>query len=127
MLQTLLMQQQASQNNLCKLGGMVQNINQRLSSPPFTVAASSQEPNVRPNSVSNSTSQQLLVKPSEFFSGDATRCGGFLLQCQLSFRGAPQLYSTSISKISYFVSQLTGDTLQWVTSFLLTHDLDSMP
>lgn len=124
MIQKMLLQQQTTQNNLCELGGMIQKINHGLSSSSPTVAAETTEaPNSAPV-MDKPSPHQLLVKPSEFFSGDATRCSSFLLQCKLAFCGAPKLFTSSVEKISYFVTQLTGDALLWATSYLEIHDLN---
>lgn len=127
MLQTLLTQQKSSQSNLRELGGIVFAINPKLSPSHPTSSTIPQEPSPSSNSVSNTMSQQLIVKPSEFSSGNSAHCGGFPLQCKLNFKGAPQLYLFRVSKITYFVSQLKGDALQWANSFLLTDNLDSVP
>lgn len=117
--------QQAAQSNMLELGGMVSSINQRIPSSPPTVPPIPQAPSSNPER--NVVNQQVIIKTSEFFSGDSEHCGGFLLQCKLAFKGSPQLYFSNFSKITYFLSQLKGNALQWANSFLLSHDLDTVP
>lgn len=72
--------QQAAQSNMQELGRMVSAINQRLSPTPPTVSAAPPErspTNTSPEA--NSTTPQTIIKPSEFFSGDADHFRVFLL------------------------------------------------
>uniref|UniRef100_A0A3B5QBI2 DUF4939 domain-containing protein n=1 Tax=Xiphophorus maculatus TaxID=8083 RepID=A0A3B5QBI2_XIPMA len=49
----------------------------------------------------------------EKFSGEQGGCGGFLLQCSLSFNRSPLAYPHDEAKISFVLGLLTGKALRW--------------
>jgi len=49
----------------------------------------------------------------EPFSGDATKCRGFVLQCSLVFLQRPQTFPTDSAKIPYVIGLLRGRALAW--------------
>uniref|UniRef100_A0A8C9VAE2 CCHC-type domain-containing protein n=1 Tax=Scleropages formosus TaxID=113540 RepID=A0A8C9VAE2_SCLFO len=61
-------------------------------------------------------SQDPRLPPPTRFEGDSTRCAGFLMQCELVFASLPQVYGTSLSRVTYITSLLVGRALDWATA-----------
>ena len=56
------------------------------------------------------------LPPPQRFSGDPSACGGFLIQCSLTFELQPSLFPSDRAKIAYIITLLSGKALSWATA-----------
>jgi len=92
---------------------LVDSLKKVLLNPPVSLAPSAPAPSPV---VSSSHSQILFASPMARpapFSGEAEECNGFLLQCSLTIKLQPQMFTTEQSRIAFVISALTGPALQW--------------
>ncbi len=78
---------------------LVQSLRSSLLSPPVTSSASACP----------------MAKPATY-SGEASECSGFLLQCSLYSEMQPQQFVNERAKIAFIISLLSGWALQWARS-----------
>ena len=56
------------------------------------------------------------LPPPQRFSGDPSACGGFLIQCSLTFELQPSSFPSDRAKIAYIITLLSGKALSWATA-----------
>uniref|UniRef100_A0A3B3DMB5 DUF4939 domain-containing protein n=1 Tax=Oryzias melastigma TaxID=30732 RepID=A0A3B3DMB5_ORYME len=61
----------------------------------------------------SSAQRDSYVPDPEPFSGDLSRCRGFLLQCRHVFLQRPATFSSDKSKVLYVIGLLRGRALDW--------------
>uniref|UniRef100_A0A3B5PZQ8 CCHC-type domain-containing protein n=1 Tax=Xiphophorus maculatus TaxID=8083 RepID=A0A3B5PZQ8_XIPMA len=95
---------------------------------PASASAASTTPapvSVPPSAPPASTGSVSTVQPMfsqlrplnpERFSGERSRCRGFLLQCSILFNYSPESFPHDNAKISFIISQLSGQALSWAES-----------
>lgn len=128
LLHQILQEQLASKVKLDELSRKMQSLEnklgvQLLSWPP---SAASHPVASGSNSSPGSCLCEPDIRPSEHYDGDPDQCGGFLLQCHLSFMRSPSLFPTPVSKITYLVSALKGKALCWSHAFLQSHSMETL-
>uniref|UniRef100_A0A3B3XCF3 DUF4939 domain-containing protein n=1 Tax=Poecilia mexicana TaxID=48701 RepID=A0A3B3XCF3_9TELE len=65
--------------------------------------------------VVHSTSSECRPPNPERFSGDVSKFRGFLFQCTILFNHSPHCFSHDGAKISFIISHLSGQALDWST------------
>uniref|UniRef100_A0A3B5PWC5 DUF4939 domain-containing protein n=1 Tax=Xiphophorus maculatus TaxID=8083 RepID=A0A3B5PWC5_XIPMA len=99
-------------NRLDEIAGFLQSSRQQSPEPvpvpppsPSTAAA-----------VVHSTSSECRPPNPERFSGDGSKFRGFLFQCTILFNHSPHCFSHDGAKISFIISHLSGQALDWAES-----------
>lgn len=113
------------QANMEQLGGMIQNISQRVDI--LNLPASTTVP-AQPL-ISTASSSQLwepAPRPVCIFECNPEQCGGIILQCELTFSRSPSLFVSSSAKIYHLIASLCGTPLECANSHLQTHPTNSL-
>lgn len=72
-------------------------------------------PNQLPVTFTQHHSRPRLAFPDKF-TGNPTKCKGFLLQCKLFVAQQPHMFADDNSKIAFVFSLLAGKALDWATA-----------
>uniref|UniRef100_A0A3P9NC85 Ty3 transposon capsid-like protein domain-containing protein n=1 Tax=Poecilia reticulata TaxID=8081 RepID=A0A3P9NC85_POERE len=99
-------------NRLDEIASFLQSSRQQAPEP---VQAPTPSPSTAAGVV-HSTSSECRSPNPERFSGDVSKFGGFLFQSTILFNHSPHCFSHDGVKISFIISHLSGQALDWAES-----------
>uniref|UniRef100_A0A3B5LCH9 DUF4939 domain-containing protein n=1 Tax=Xiphophorus couchianus TaxID=32473 RepID=A0A3B5LCH9_9TELE len=99
-------------NRLDEIAGFLQSSRQQSPEP---VPVPPPSPSIAAALV-HSTSSECRPPNPERFSGDGSKFRGFLFQCTILFNHSPHCFSHDGAKISFIISHLSGQALDWAES-----------
>lgn len=100
----------------------------QLTNPPPTLSTP-QLPNPPPVSSDMAAApfhREPPVTSPEPFSGELSKCHGFLLQCGLGFQQRPLSFATESSKVHYALGLLRGRALVWAEAVCSNQQLTGL-